>query len=292
MDPEQNTDTYDVFADTELDSMITGDIQAVTHAEPSSTEQPIGDTQAPTDSTSIEPAQEIESTEDGDLKPEDTIRTSVQAPGESDNKFAIRTQIAHVLAQKNSAPKGSEEHINADYIIKELRKDLRDTSILERNNQTNIINNDDSVPDVQQNPNMVPIEQVEALFNQKMLEKDITMTLDNFLGSRPELTDPDVRDVFLDYVSDNYKWEGKAGNDLLNILETAASVVFPKQVKDVQAVEQRILKGIDVQEKINTMQFPGGQVQQKGYSLETENSIKELMNTGYSRDEAIALLDD
>jgi len=292
MDPEQNTDTYDVFEDTELDSMITGDIQAVINAEPSSTEQPTDDTQSSADTTGIESAQEIESTEDATLTPEDTIKTPVQAPGESDNLFALRKQIAHVLHQKNSVEAGSSEHIRADEIIKALRKDLRETSLLERNNQQNIINNDDSVSDVQQNPNMVPYEQVQALINQSLLEKDITMTLDGFIGSRPELADPNVRDVFLDYVSENYKWEGKTGADLVSILETAATVVFPKQVKDVQATEQRILKGIDVQEKINTMQFPGGSVHQKGYSLETENSIKDLMSTGMSREQAIELLED
>jgi hypothetical protein len=102
------------------------------------------------------------------------------------------------------------------------------------------------------------------------------------------LKDPDVREVFFDFVDANYNWQGKSGKDLITILELAKEAMF----KPSESIEERVIKGANVQEKVNAMQFPGGTNGKQDFSPEMRKSIDEMKATGMSEEKAIALLSD
>lgn len=131
-------------------------------------------------------------------------------------------------------------------------------------------------------------EDVAEVIRQERLVQETKSTLDTFVGRHDELKDADVREVFFDFVDANYNWQGKSGKDLLTILELAKEAMF----KPSETIEERVLKGADVAEKVNAMQFPGGTAGRQDFSPEMRKSIDELKATGMSEDKAIELLSD
>ena len=117
---------------------------------------------------------------------------------------------------------------------------------------------------------------------------EVKSTLENFVERHAELKDEDVREVFFDFVDDNYNWQNKSGKELMTVLELARESMF----KPSETIQERVLKGADVQNKVNAMQFPGGTIAKQDYSPEMSNSIKELVATGLSEEKAIELLSD
>ncbi len=117
---------------------------------------------------------------------------------------------------------------------------------------------------------------------------NIKTTLDSFVDRHPELKDADVREVFFDFVDSNYNWNGKVGKDLMTVLELARENMF----KPSETIQERVLKGADVQQKVNAMQFPGGTNARTEYSPEMRKSIDELKATGMSEEKALELLSE
>ncbi len=131
-------------------------------------------------------------------------------------------------------------------------------------------------------------EDIEEIVQQERLATNVKNTLDNFIGRYDELKDNDTREVFFDFVNNNYNWQGKAGKELMTVLELARESMF----KPSESIQERVLNGANVQEKVNAMQFPGGTIAKNEFSPEKRQSIDELIKTGMSEDKAIELLSD
>lgn len=129
-------------------------------------------------------------------------------------------------------------------------------------------------------------EDVEAIIAQTQHEAEVRSDLKSFIGKHAELKDEDVREVFFDFVDSNYVWQGKSGKELATTLELAYEAMF----KPSETIQDRVLKGAKVAEKIGAMQFPGGTGSKVTHSPEVQKSIDELKSTGMSEEKAIELL--
>lgn len=131
-------------------------------------------------------------------------------------------------------------------------------------------------------------EDIAQIVQQERLATEVKGTLDKFIDRHTELKDDDTREVFFDFVDSNYNWQNKSGRDLMTVLELARENMF----KPSESIQDRVLKGANVQEKVNAMQFPGGTVTKNDYSPEMRKSIDELKATGMSEDKALELLSE
>jgi len=131
-------------------------------------------------------------------------------------------------------------------------------------------------------------EDIEQIIQKERQAGEVKSTLEKFVDRHAELKDIDTREVFFDFVDSNYNWQNKSGKELMTVLELARESMF----KPSETIQERVLKGADVQNKVNAMQFPGGTVAKQEYSPEMSNSIKELVATGMSEEKAIELLSD
>jgi len=132
-------------------------------------------------------------------------------------------------------------------------------------------------------------EDMQAMIQQERQAAEVKSTLDTFIGKHPELADTDVREVFFDFVDSNYNWQNKGGKDLMVVLELARENMF----KPSETIQERVLAGANVQEKVNAMQFPGGTViKQSALSPEVKKSVDELVATGMSEEKALQLISD
>ncbi len=132
-------------------------------------------------------------------------------------------------------------------------------------------------------------EDIENIVQQTQLATEVKSTLDRFIERHPDLkNDADTREVFFDFVDANYNWSGKSGKDLMTVLELARENMF----KPSETISERVLKGANVQEKVNAMQFPGGSTAKVEYSPEVRKSIDELKATGMSEEKALELISD
>ncbi len=131
-------------------------------------------------------------------------------------------------------------------------------------------------------------EDMESMISERETTASIRNTLANFVERHPELKDADVREVFFDFVDSSYNWNGKTGKDLMTVLELARENMF----KPSETIQERVLKGANVQEKVNAMQFPGGTNIRTGHSAEKQKAIDELKSTGLSESVALELLEE
>ena len=69
-------------------------------------------------------------------------------------------------------------------------------------------------------------EDVAAILAQRDQEITVRNDLQNFVGKHAELKDDDMREVFFDFVDENYNWQGKSGKDLTATLEMAYENMF------------------------------------------------------------------
>lgn len=131
-------------------------------------------------------------------------------------------------------------------------------------------------------------EDIEEIIQKQQLAGEVKSTLEKFVERHAELKDEDTREVFFDFVDANYNWQNKSGKELMTVLELARENMF----RPSESIQERVLKGANVQEKVNAMQFPGGTVAKTDYSPEMRKSIDELKATGMSEEKAIELLSD
>ncbi len=131
-------------------------------------------------------------------------------------------------------------------------------------------------------------EDIKKIMQQERFETDVTNTVKAFVDRTAELKDEDVREVFFDFVEANYNYQGKSGKELMTVLALAHESMF----KPSESIQERVLKGANVQEKINAMQFPGGSVAKASLSPEMRKSVDEMVATGMSEAKALELLSD
>lgn len=131
-------------------------------------------------------------------------------------------------------------------------------------------------------------EDIAEIIQKERHASEVQSTLEKFVERHSELKDIDTREVFFDFVDENYNWQNKSGKELMTVLELARENMF----KPSETIQERVLKGAGVQEKVNAMQFPGGTVAKTKFSPEMQKSIDELKSTGMSEEKAIELLSD
>lgn len=131
-------------------------------------------------------------------------------------------------------------------------------------------------------------EDVAAIIAQTQMEAAVRTDLQKFVEKHAELKDEDVREVFFDFVDSNYVWQGKSGKELATTLELAHEAMF----KPSETIQERVLKGAQVAEKVGVMSFPGGTGAKTAHSPEMQRSIDELKATGMSEEKAIELLSE
>lgn len=131
-------------------------------------------------------------------------------------------------------------------------------------------------------------EDIEQILQKERQAIEIKGTLEKFIDRHAELKDEDTREVFFDFVDSNFNWENKSGKELMTVLELARESMF----KPSETIQERVLKGANVQEKVNAMQFPGGTVAKTEFSPEMRKSIDELVATGLSEEKALELISD
>lgn len=131
-------------------------------------------------------------------------------------------------------------------------------------------------------------EDIEQILKNERFATEVKSTLEKFVDRHPELKDEDTREVFFDFVDSNYNYQNKSGKELMTVLELARENMF----KPSETIQERVLKGANVQEKVNAMQFPGGTISKAAYSPEMRKSIDELTATGMSEAKALELLSD
>jgi len=131
-------------------------------------------------------------------------------------------------------------------------------------------------------------EDIQDMVQKDRLATDVKNTLDSFIDRHTELGDEDTREVFFDFVDSNYSWQNKGGKELMTVLELARESMF----KPSETIQERVLKGADVANKVNAMQFPGGTVAKTDISPELRKDLDELIGTGMSEEKAIELLAD
>ena len=131
-------------------------------------------------------------------------------------------------------------------------------------------------------------EDIEEIVRQERVATEVKSTLEKFIDRHAELKDTDTREVFFDFVDQNYNWQNKSGKELMTVLELARESMF----KPSETIQERVLKGANVQEKVNAMQFPGGSVQKQAYSPDKKQSIDELKAAGMSEEKALELISE
>lgn len=131
-------------------------------------------------------------------------------------------------------------------------------------------------------------EDIEQIIHKERLATEVKGTLDHFIDRHAEFKDEDTREVFFDFVDQNFNWTNKSGKELMTVLELARESMF----KPSETIQERVLKAADVQNKVNAMQFPGGTVAKQNHSPEMQKSIDELKATGMSEEKALELLSD
>jgi len=131
-------------------------------------------------------------------------------------------------------------------------------------------------------------EDIAEMLRQDRMATEIQSDLQKFVNKHPNLQDEDVREVFFDFVQANYVWQGKSGKELTATLEMARENMF----RPSESMQDRVLKGANVSEKVNAMQFPGGSTTRQAFSTEKQKSIDEMKATGMSEEKAIELLSD
>lgn len=215
---------------------------------------------------------------------------------ESDESFEKRVELLDLVKRRKLAISPEQKQVLSDKIhtTKNQLKNLNGSDKI--NNPLNSAEGTIKPPEEDESTKadrerskqlgLVTKEEVEKVIEERDTTANIKNTLENFVERHPELKDADVREVFFDFVDSNYNWNGKTGKELMTVLELARENMF----KPSETIQERVLKGANVQEKVNAMQFPGGNLPRTQHSPEMQKSIDELKATGLSEEVALELL--
>lgn len=302
MEPEIEKVVPPVDDEAELDKILQADISKVRAGEvltPESTkpevrveekvETPAPETKPKVEDTSKPPVAE-------NKEEEFEFRIPNKGKFESDESYELRiTLFDNVKRRRAATTPEAKAAISAE--IKEIKGQLRNL-----NGSDKTINNlNNPVEDkIEEDPNLaadravfkklggITKEDLVEIARTERLEQEAQSALKTFIERSPELKDQDVRDTFFDFVDANYVWQGKGGKELLTVLELARESMF----KPSETIQERVLKGANVAEKVNAMQFPGSTGNKVELSAEMRKDIDELKATGMSEEKARQLLED
>ncbi len=303
MDPEKNLETP-AEDEAELDAIINADIGKVKAGEelaPAPTkpeekkEEPLE--KATPEAPKVEDPSKPPVADDKENDYE--FRIPNKGKFESDEAYEARIELLDLVNKRRLADTPEKKQQLSDE-IKAKKGQLKNLGGPDKIN--NPLNPKVEEKPVDQDPNLeadrerlkqlggATKEDIEAIIQQDRIATDIRNTLDNFVGRYKdrEFKDKDVLDVFWDFVDANYNWQGKTGKELITVLELARENMF----KPSESIQERILKGANVEEKVGAMSFPGGTGQRSTFSPEKQKSIDEMKATGMSEEKAIELLED
>ena len=224
---------------------------------------------------------------------EDTFRIPVQGKTESDEAYEKRVELFDLVKRRKAASTPEAKKL----ISEEIKAHFRAVNGPGRfNNFNKSVEENNGVKDPTIAADQERLRQlggatqedIAKFVAEERLQQNVRETLGKFIDRTPELKDDDMREVFFDFVEENYVWQGKSGKELLQVLEMARENMF----KPSETIQERVLKGADVAGKVNAMQFPGGTGAKADFSPEMKQSIKELTDTGMSEEKAIELLSD
>jgi hypothetical protein len=235
--------------------------------------------------TAVEtPSQEAQTDE---KNPSYDLRVPVKGPLETEESYAVRLQISEMLKKRETAATEDEK----SEVQKELKKFREEFGHLINSNRSQFSQNRDDAPsnvqpDDGSQRKFVSVDELDEILAEKQIQTENKFIIDSFFSKHPEFTDQNVRDVFVDFFDSNYKIDGKSGTQIAQVLELARSAMF----KPTQSIEERVLKGANVQNKVNAMQFPGGTIVRNGLTPDQQKSVDEMKAAGISEDRARELI--
>lgn len=226
--------------------------------------------------------QEVEAQKE---EPISDLRAPIQGKFESDESYQVRLHIAEMIKQRESASTEDEK----DSIQNELKNFRKEFGHLITNNRSQPLISNDTPSNEQEPQNALDID---SIVERKLVERQASLenkfTIDNFFKNTPELKDENVRQVFIDFFDANYKIDGKTGDQIVQVLNLAKQAMFRKS----DSIQERVLAGSNLQEKINAMQFPGGTIVKPGLTADQQQSVNELVASGMSESKARELILD
>jgi hypothetical protein len=295
---EENIDVIiedDAAFDAALDQQITQMAEQNGAAKPPETVKPTSpDTQVPSEPSTVTPsAEEVPQVkqDEAQTQPEPyEFKAPIKGQFESEESFAMRQQLALLIANKKASNNPQEQDVIQNQ-IKEIRNDLRNLKPDIINKPSN--NNDGTPSNVQpeegdqtvQTPQDIAKQVLETIQTQQYNES-MTKEVNSFLNKYPEFKDQEVRDTFIEFFDDNYKLEGKTPEQCKMVLELARQAMFRPE----ETVQERVLKAAGVQNQVNAMQFPGGTVVKQALPKEQQDSIDEMVKAGISEERAKELI--
>lgn len=228
----------------------------------------------------------------------DDFRIPNKGKFESDEAYEKRVELFDLVKKRKAAttPEALQALSNE---ISKSKDELKILSKSDKNLQTREVTTTDS--SINEDPAVVAdreklkaaggvtMEEVQKILQEERTRLEVSSNLTQFVGKHPQLNDPDVREVFFDFVDSNFNWQDKSGKELITTLELA----FESMFKPAESIQDRVLKSANVHEKVNAMQFPGstGAVVSE-LSPELKASIEELKSTGMSEEKALELLSE
>lgn len=230
------------------------------------------------------------------------FRVPQQGKFESDEAYEKRVELFDLVKARKAATTPEAKQELSEKIAK-TKGDLRALGNPQKVNNLTNINSGEKPNDIDEEDPLLAAdrerlkelggatkEDVAEIIRQERLSQEVSDTVKKFVERTPELKDEDVRDVFFDFVDSNYVWQGKTGKELITTLELARENMF----RPNESIQERYIKGAEVQGKINAMSFPGstGNASVSDLSPDKKQSLEELKATGMSEEKARELLSD
>jgi hypothetical protein len=297
MEPEIKQEENIINEDEQLDKELESSINSLKAGEkigesnqknpneviPVKKEEPQGDAEDP-----AKPQEEEKKEEEYDF------RIPNKGKFESDESYEKRIELMDLVKRRKAAQTPEQKKELTDQ-IKTAKSQIKNLNSSDKINQEtkapNNLEEDETLKADRERLRQlggVTKEEVEDVIKQERQTSEVKNTLDKFIDRHTELKDEDMREVFFDFVDQNFNWQGKSGKDLMTVLEIARESMF----KPSETVQERVIKAANVAEKVNAMQFPGGTMNNKSDSPEKTQSIKELVSTGMSEEKARELLSE
>lgn len=290
-----------VNEDAELDKSLEESLAAVKAGNALEVKAPVKPEEVKKEETLVEPKKDEEPSKpqvtEADQK-EAEFRIPNKGKFESDESFEKRIELMDLVKRRKAAKTDDQKKEISEQISKTKSqiKNLNgsDKFINPLNEKVVVDNKEEEDPAIKADRERLKQlggatkEDIEQIIQKERLATEVKGTLDKFIDRHSELKDDDTREVFFDFVDQNYNWANKSGKELMTVLELARESMF----KPSETIQERVLKGANVQEKVNAMQFPGGTVTKAAHSPEVQKSIDELKATGMSEEKALELLAD
>jgi len=294
----ENKDVDTTIDETALDAELAQSLESV-KAGKTLEETPLGQTE---EATPISPTGEAAPTGEAPSDPqatgEDQFRIPNKGKFESDESYEKRVELFDLVKRRKAAVTPEAKEALSEKIA-ETKGDLKTLGGTERfiqkqGEETPLGQTGEVDPQlVADQARLKELggatrEDIAEILRQDRAATEVQSDLQKFVDKHPNLQDEDVREVFFDFVEANYVWQGKTGKELIATLEMARENMF----RPSETMQDRVLKGANVSEKVNAMQFPGGSTTRQAFSPEIQRSIDEMKATGMSEEKAIELLSD